>query len=136
MYELTSSCWIEIQGKKYECDPLDINVMLGMSRDFPQIMQSSERVRDLLKEGSSDEEIKEENDALIEHCIRFLHGVLGKAEFEEIFDGRKVTSMRLLDLCAYIQREMLTFRYNHYDAKYGVKNEEPSNYDPGNQDTN
>ena len=112
---------IEIDGRLYECDPTDINLIEGVSQNYPKIlalgMEFEELKKRLLDTGKNAKEIQANNEAFIQknkelllECQGFIHGTLGVEEYNEIFAGRKPNSVEHLKLCVYIFNEIMKDR--------------------------
>lgn len=108
---------IEIDGRLYECDPTDINLIDGVSQNYPKIlvlgMEFEELKKRLLDTGKNEKEIQANNEAFIQknkelllECQGFIHGTLGVEEYNEIFANRKPNSVEHLKLCVYIFNEI------------------------------
>lgn len=127
---------IEIDGRLYECDPTDINLIEGVSQYYPKIlalgMEFEELKKRLLDTGKNAKEIQANNEAFIQknkelllECQGFIHGTLGVEEYNEIFAGRKPNSVEHLKLCVYIFNEIMKDRTKvleeYIDLPEGVK---------------
>lgn len=127
---------IEIDGRLYECDPTDINLIEGVSQNYPKIlalgMEFEELKKRLLDTGKNAKEIQANNEAFIQknkelllECQGFIHGTLGVEEYNEIFAGRKPNSVEHLKLCVYIFNEIMKdrakFIEEYIDLPEGVK---------------
>ena len=127
---------IEIDGRLYECDPTDINLIEGVSQNYPKIlavgMEFEELKKRLLDTGKNAKEIQANNEAFIQknkelllECQGFIHGTLGVEEYNEIFAGRKPNSVEHLKLCVYIFNEIMKDRTKvleeYIDLPEGVK---------------
>lgn len=127
---------IEIDGRLYECDPADINLIEGVSQNYPKIlvlgMEFEELKKRLLDTGKNAKEIQANNEAFIQknkelllECQGFIHGTLGVEEYNEIFAGRKPNSVEHLKLCVYIFNEIMKDRTKvleeYIDLPEGVK---------------
>ena len=127
---------IEIDGRLYECDPTDINLIEGVSQNYPKIlalgMDFEELKKRLLDTGKNAKEIQANNEAFIQknkelllECQGFIHGTLGVEEYNEIFAGRKPNSVEHLKLCVYIFNEIMKdrakFIEEYIDLPEGVK---------------
>lgn len=127
---------IEIDGRLYECDPTDINLIEGVSQNYPKILalgtEFEELKKRLLDTGKNAKEIQANNEAFIQknkelllECQGFIHGTLGVEEYNEIFAGRKPNSVEHLKLCVYIFNEIMKDRTKvleeYIDLPEGVK---------------
>lgn len=127
---------IEIDGRLYECDPTDINLIEGVSQNYPKIlalgMEFEELKKRLLDTRKNAKEIQANNEAFIQknkelllECQGFIHGTLGVEEYNEIFAGRKPNSVEHLKLCVYIFNEIMKDRTKvleeYIDLPEGVK---------------
>ena len=112
---------IEIDSKRYVCDPIDVNLIEGMSEHFPRIVEIGEEFKKLQKQmiskAGNAKKVKEisekffaKNRELLLECQGFIHGTLGVEEYNEIFAGRKPNSTEHLKLCIYIFNEVMKDR--------------------------
>lgn len=112
---------IEIDGRLYECDPTDINLIEGVSQNYPKILalgiEFEEMKKQLLDTRKNAKEIQANNEAFVQknkellvECQSFIHGALGVEEYNEIFANRKPNSVEHLKLCVYIFNEIMKDR--------------------------
>ncbi len=112
---------IEIEGKKYICDSTDVNLIEGVSKHFPRILEIGEEFKKLQKQMISKignpKKAKEASEAffaknreLLTECQGFIHGTLGVEEYNEIFSGRRPNSVEHLKLCTYIFKKIMEDR--------------------------
>ena len=112
---------IEIDGRLYECDPTDINLIDGVSQNYPKILalgiEFEEMKKQLLDTRKNAKEIQANNEAFVQknkellvECQSFIHCTLGVEEYNEIFANRKPNSVEHLKLCVYIFNEIMKDR--------------------------
>ena len=112
---------IEIDGRLYECAPTDINLIEGVSQNYPKILalgiEFEEMKKQLLDTRKNAKEIQANNEAFVQknkellvECQSFIHGTLGVEEYNEIFANRKPNSVEHLKLCVYIFNEIMKDR--------------------------
>lgn len=112
---------IEIDGRLYECDPTDINLIEGVSQHYPKILaigiEFEEMKKQLLDTRKNAKKIQANNEAFVQknkellvECQSFIHGTLGVEEYNEIFANRKPNSVEHLKLCVYIFNEIMKDR--------------------------
>ena len=112
---------IEIDGKRYICDPTDVNLIEGISEHFPRILEIGAEFKalqaEMIDRTKSSSEIKEKSDKFLKknrelllECQKFIYGTLGVEEYNEIFSGRKPNSVEHLKLCTYIFNTIMTDR--------------------------
>ncbi len=101
---------ITINGKQYECDVTNNDLLRGVAQGWPKVLRASTRymaVREKLKEHTAQSaaiEIQKANEAMLRACQEFIYGCVGRVEYAEIFNGRRPNSADHLELAHYIYR--------------------------------
>ena len=140
---------IKINGKLYECDVTNNDLLRGVAQGWPKVLRASARylaVREKLKEStaqSSAIEMQKANEAMLRACQEFLYGCIGRAEYAEIFAGRRPNSADHLELAHYIYRWITEGRKTYQESFMDVTEEGgaddaegTANADHGAQDPN
>lgn len=104
---------VDICGKLYECDPTDNDLIVGVSADFPRIVQLAGELTELQKqcaaafaEPDSGDKVQrcvvEKNIELTKACRAFIYGCIGEQEYAEVFANRRPNSTEHVKLCIYL----------------------------------
>ena len=106
---------VRIQGKDYEFDPTNNDLILGVVNAFPEIVkdgQEMQRAFNLIKNQKEDSRQKliAANEKLMKDCRDFIIGCLGEKEYNEIFAQRRPNSTEHLNLCAFLYKSLFAGR--------------------------
>lgn len=120
---------IEVNGKQYECDPQNNDLLTGMYNGWGAVASAITKEDELanlfrnslLVPAQADEtkvcamEVLKANEETFSACRAFIEGTLGKDEYAEIFAGRKPNTKAHIDLCVYILQFILGGRDDYLD---------------------
>lgn len=106
---------VRIQGKDYEFDPTNNDLLMGVVNAFPEILKEAQEIQkafDTLKAKKDDSrpEILAANEKLTKDCRDFIVGCLGEAEYNEIFAQRRPNSTEHVKLCAFLYKSLFVGR--------------------------
>ena len=106
---------VRIQGKDYEFDPTNNDLIMGVVNAFPEILNDAKEMQkafNTLKTQKDDSrpEILAANEKLMKDCREFIIGCLGEAEYNEIFAQRRPNSAEHLNLCAFLYKSLFAGR--------------------------
>ena len=106
---------VRIQGKDYEFDPTNNDLILGVVNAFPEIVKDGQEMQkafNLIKNQKEDSRQKliAANEKLMKDCREFIIGCLGEAEYNEIFAQRRPNSTEHLNLCAFLYKSLFAGR--------------------------
>lgn len=106
---------VRIQGKDYEFDPTNNDLIIGVVNAFPEILKDAQEMKkafDTLKTKKDDSrpEILAANEKLMKDSREFIIGCLGEAEYNEIFAQRRPNSTEHLNLCAFLYKSLFAGR--------------------------
>lgn len=118
---------IEINGRQYDCDISNKDMFEAIVHEWPKVMSMVHESQDMYRQfmqiretvgtnsltGEQDEEAtqlmkemalecKVKSEKTFEATRKFIYGAIGRAEYEEIFNGRRENLNDHVDLCAYI----------------------------------
>lgn len=121
---------IEIEGKMYDCDPTNNDLITGVAIGWPKIMQCAKQFMEIranifknVQDGTITDvcahTMTEKNQEMLKACQEFIFGTIGKDEYNDIFAGRHPNSADHLELCAYIYSCIMKGRAAYID-KYLV----------------
>lgn len=106
---------VRIQGKDYEFDPTNNDLIMGVVNAFPEILKDAKEMQKAFntlktKKDDSRPEILAANEKLMKDCRKFIIGCLGEAEYNEIFAQRRPNSTEHLNLCAFLYKSLFEGR--------------------------
>lgn len=106
---------VRIEGKDYEFDPTNNDLIMGVVNAFPEILKDAQEMQkafDTLKAQKDDSrpEILVANEKLMKDCRDFIVGCLGEAEYNEIFAQRRPNSTEHVNLCAFLYKSLFAGR--------------------------
>ena len=106
---------VRIQGKDYEFDPTNNDLIMGVVNAFPEILNDAKEMQKAFntlktKKDDSRPEILAANEKLMKDCREFIIGCLGEAEYNEIFAQRRPNSTEHLNLCAFLYKSLFEGR--------------------------
>lgn len=106
---------VRVQGKDYEFDPTNNDLIMGIVNAFPEIVkdgQEMQRAFNLIKNQKEDSRQKliAANEKLMKDCRDFIIGCLGEKEYNEIFAQRRPNSTEHLNLCAFLYKSLFEGR--------------------------
>lgn len=106
---------VRIQGKDYEFDPTNNDLIMGVVNAFPEILNDAKEMQKAFntlktKKDDSRPEILAANEKLMKDCREFIIGCLGEAEYDEIFAQRRPNSTEHLNLCAFLYKSLFEGR--------------------------
>ena len=106
---------VRIQGKDYEFDPTNNDLIMGVVNAFPEILKDAQEMQKAFnnlkaKKDDSRPEILAANEKLMKDCREFIIGCLGEAEYNEIFAQRRPNSTEHLNLCAFLYKSLFAGR--------------------------
>lgn len=106
---------VRIQGKDYEFDPTNNDLIMGVVNAFPEILKDAKEMQKAFntlktKKDDSRPEILAANEKLMKDCREFIIGCLGEAEYNEIFAQRRPNSTEHLNLCAFLYKSLFAGR--------------------------
>ena len=106
---------VRIQGKDYEFDPTNNDLIMGVVNAFPEILKEAKEMQkafNTLKTQKDDSrpEILAANEKLTKDCREFIIGCLGEAEYNEIFAQRRPNSTEHLKLCTFLYKSLFAGR--------------------------
>lgn len=106
---------VRVQGKDYEFDPTNNDLIMGVVNAFPEIVkdgQEMQRAFNLIKNQKEDSRQKliAANEKLMKDCRDFIIGCLGEKEYNEIFAQRRPNSTEHLNLCAFLYKSLFEGR--------------------------
>ena len=106
---------VRIQGKDYEFDPTNNDLILGVVNAFPEIVKDGQEMQkaiNLIKNQKEDSRQKliAANEKLMKDCREFIIGCLGEKEYNEIFAQRRPNSTEHLNLCAFLYESLFEGR--------------------------
>ena len=106
---------VRIQGKDYEFDPTNNDLILGVVNAFPEIVKDGQEMQkafNLIKNKKEDSRqgIIAANEKLMKDCREFIIGCLGEKEYNEIFAQRRPNSTEHLNLCAFLYKSLFEGR--------------------------
>ena len=106
---------VRIEGKDYEFDPTNNDLIMGVVNAFPEILKDAQEMQkafNILKTKKDDSrpEILAANEKLMKDSREFIIGCLGEAEYNEIFAQRRPNSTEHLNLCAFLYKSLFEGR--------------------------
>lgn len=106
---------VRIEGKDYEFDPTNNDLIMGVVNAFPEILKDAQEMQkafNILKTKKDDSrpEILAANEKLMKDSREFIIGCLGEAEYNEIFAQRRPNSTEHLNLCAFLYKSLFAGR--------------------------
>lgn len=106
---------VRIQGKDYEFDPTNNDLIMGVVNAFPEILNDAKEMQKAFntlktKKDDSRPEILAANEKLMKDCREFIVGCLGEAEYNEIFAQRRPNSTEHVNLCAFLYKSLFAGR--------------------------
>lgn len=106
---------VRIEGKDYEFDPTNNDLIMGVVNAFPEILKDAQEMQKAFntlktKKDDSRPEILAANEKLMKDCREFIIGCLGEAEYREIFAQRRPNSTEHLNLCAFLYKSLFAGR--------------------------
>lgn len=106
---------VRVQGKDYEFDPTNNDLIMGVVNAFPEILKDAQEMRKAFnnlkaKKDDSRPEILAANEKLMKDCREFIIGCLGEAEYNEIFAQRRPNSTEHVNLCAFLYKSLFAGR--------------------------
>lgn len=106
---------VRIQGKDYEFDPTNNDLIMGVVNAFPEILKDAQEMQKAFntlktKKDDSRPEILAANEKLMKDCRDFIIGCLGEKEYNEIFAQRRPNSTEHLNLCAFLYKSLFAGR--------------------------
>lgn len=106
---------VRIEGKDYEFDPTNNDLIMGVVNAFPEILKDAQEMQKAfntlkIKKDDSRPEILAANEKLMKDCREFIIGCLGEAEYNEIFAQRRPNSTEHLNLCAFLYKSLFEGR--------------------------
>ena len=115
---------VRIQGKDYEFDPTNNDLILGVVNAFPEIVKDGQEMQkafNLIKNQKEDSRQKliAANEKLMKDCQDFIIGCLREKEYNEIFAQRRPNSTEHLNLCAFLYKSLFAGREKLLDDYLG-----------------
>ena len=115
---------VRIQGKDYEFDPTNNDLIMGVVNAFPEILKDAQEMQKAFntlktKKNDSRPEILAANEKLMKDSREFIIGCLGEAEYNEIFAQRRPNSTEHLNLCAFLYKSLFAGREKLLDDYLG-----------------
>ena len=106
---------VRIEGKDYEFDPTNNDLIMGVVNAFPEILKDAQEMQkafNLIKNKKEDSRQKliAANEKLMKDCQDFIIGCLGEKEYNEIFAQRRPNSTEHLNLCAFLYKSLFAGR--------------------------